>query len=198
MRGQTRLRAAAPNRRPVETSGPTLRRNAEYGIDVEPRRGAVIARAREEIGQKLPCRRVEIEMVGEYSGRLRGVADACAPRLEVQDQPIDRGIDADESAVAPPRDQIDMRIALHQTANRMHAARGPKVDRPANPASGNRATTSGSMRFQGGTSTGRKRGPKLDARPARPVASSASVWPPVAGVPSSQLRAPGGAWLRCA
>ena len=98
---------------------------AEESI-VNPATGAVIARAREEVGEKRPCGGVEIEMMGEYSRRFRGVAYAGAPRLEMQDQPIDGGVDTDESAVAPPGDQIDVRIALHQAGTRMHPCARPE------------------------------------------------------------------------
>ena len=90
-----------------------------------------------------------------------------------------------------------MRVALHKTGARvamLRAARtstGREIRLPAM-----RATSSGSMRFHGGTSTGAKRRRSVAASALRPASSSAMTRRQRPVAPSSQLRAPGGAWLR--
>jgi len=104
------------------------------GMDVDPRRCSVLARVRKETGQKVPGGGGEIEVMGQESRGLGWIDCACAARREAPDQPIYRGIDADECAIASPGDQIDMRIALHKAGDGRCLCARPEGRQAAKPA----------------------------------------------------------------
>ena len=117
-----------------------------------------------------------------------------AARLQVRDETLDRGVGPDEGAATPPRDQVDVRIALHKTWRGCAVARAPNVDSAAKPGFRQSLDDLGSMRFHGGTSTGSEALAEVLRELVAPFAQlgdrSASTG---RCAPSSQLRAPGGA-----
>ena len=112
-------------------------RNAVAGGD--PRRGAV----RLGSGRRAPRGTARRRLAGRDDGSAVPWARpestcAFAARPKVRDEAIDRRIGADEQPPAPPRDDIDVRIALHKLAPARRQSRGPNVDNPRKPATGSR------------------------------------------------------------
>src|SRR6185312_3443800 len=88
------------------------------------------ARAREQCVDEIPCRVIEGEMMRQKAGRLVGVACALAPRAKMRNEPLERGIDADERAVAPPCDRVDVRVHLPQPGRRVRCGAGTEAGKP--------------------------------------------------------------------
>jgi len=71
--------------------------------------------AGDELREELPCLVLQVQMMGQQSRGLGRIDGAFPARPKVRDDAIDRRIGANEHPPASPRDDIDVRIALHKS-----------------------------------------------------------------------------------
>ena len=137
----------------------------------EPAHRRMLPRPFDESGDERPGRLLVHGVVGQEPGRLGRVHRSRPARREVG-RPPRRSLDRIQRTPAPrasPRRRRGSSSARNP-APAWAAGRGPNVDRPRNPTGGRAGIRAGSIRFQGGTSTGRVRpraSPRNVSRPPR-------------------------------
>jgi len=70
--------------------------------------------AGDKLCDELPCLVLQVQVMGQHSRGLGRVDGAEPARAKVCDEAVDRRIGANEQPPASPRDDVDVRIALHK------------------------------------------------------------------------------------